>query len=152
MIGRMKRTWALLILAVCVAVLWVAALNGRQAPEPDARILVATLQATAGMWNRGDLEGFIAPYADATTFMTPAGLIGRDAMRARYVSKYFTGTAPDQHLRFDQLEVRPLGAGHALMTGRYALSGGGRAEQTGRFTLVWMRTPGGWRILHDHSS
>jgi ketosteroid isomerase-like protein len=41
---------------------------------------------------------------------------------------------------------------HALITGRFTLSGGGKDEQTGRFTLIWMRTPAGWRIVHDHSS
>lgn len=150
----MKRTCAFVVVAMGLVGSWAgsAAPGAGQTPAPDGPALIETLQATAGMWNRGDLEGFIAPYADATTFMTPAGLIGRDAMRARYVSKYFTGAAPDQQLRFDQLETRALGADDALMTGRYTLSGGGKAEQTGRFTLVWMRTAGGWRIVHDHSS
>lgn len=119
---------------------------------PDGAALVASLQATAEMWNRGDLDGFMAPYAEAATYMTPAGLIGVDAMRARYLAKYFTGARPDQQLRFDQLEVRAVGTDHALMTGRYTLAGGGTPDQTGRFSLVWMRTPTGWRILHDHSS
>ncbi len=150
----MIRTSAFVLVAISIAGSWAgrAASGAEQAPAPDGPALIATLQATATMWNRGDLEGFIAPYADATTFMTPAGLIGRDAMRARYVSRYFTGATPDQQLRFDQLEARALGADHALMTGRYTLAGGARPEQTGRFTLVWMRTPSGWRILHDHSS
>jgi ketosteroid isomerase-like protein len=123
-----------------------------QSAGPDGAALIGSLQTTAEMWNRGDIDGFMAPYAESATYMTPAGLIGVDAMRARYVAKYFTGTKPDQQLRFDQLEVRALGTGHALMTGRFTLAGGGKAEQTGRFSLVWLRTPGGWRILHDHSS
>lgn len=114
--------------------------------------LEAALQATAAAWNGGDIDGFMAPYAPSATYMTAAGLIGVDAMRARYLAKYFTGTRPDQQLRFDQLDVRAIGADHALMTGRYTLTGGGKPDQTGRFSLVWMRTPAGWRILHDHSS
>jgi ketosteroid isomerase-like protein len=109
------------------------------------------LEATASAWNRGDLDAFVAPYADNSTYMTAAGPIGRDAMRARYASKYFTGGRPDQHVRFDQVVVRPLGADHALMTGRYTLSGGNLPEKSGWFSLVWTHTPGGWRILHDHS-
>jgi ketosteroid isomerase-like protein len=104
------------------------------------------------LWNRGDLDGFIAPYDGASTFMTPAGPIGKRAMRERYAARYFTGGVPDQQLRFEQLTVRPLGGDHALMTGRFVLSGGGKPEQTGWFTLVWMRTAQGWRIVHDHSS
>jgi len=114
--------------------------------------LEAALQATAAAWNGGDIDGFMAPYAPAATYMTPGGLIGVDAMRARYLAKYFTGAKPDQQLRFDQLEVRALGSEHALMTGRFTLAGGGKAEQTGRFSLVWLRSAQGWKILHDHSS
>jgi beta-aspartyl-peptidase (threonine type) len=125
--------------------------SASQAPGSDGAALIGILLSTTDKWNSGDLDGFIAPYAGIATFMTPAGPIGRDAMRARYAARYFTGSRPDQQLGFDQLEVRALGADHALMTGRFSLSGGGKAEQTGRFTLVWMRTPTGWRILHDHS-
>ena len=119
---------------------------------PDAAELIKALNATAEMWNRGDIDGFMAPYAESATYMTPAGPIGVDAMRARYLAKYFTGAKPDQLLRFDQLDVRALGTDHALMTGRFTLAGGGKPDQTGRFSLTWMRTPAGWRILHDHSS
>ena len=55
-------------------------------------------------------------------------------------------------MRFDQLDVRALGDDHALMTGRFTLAGGGKPEQTGRFSLVWLRSAQGWKILHDHSS
>jgi uncharacterized protein (TIGR02246 family) len=126
-----------------------ASAQGSSSAEAE---LIAMLQATTANWNQGDLDGFIAPYADSTAFMTPAGPIGKDAMRARYVSRYFTGSRPDQQLRFEQLRVRQLGAEHALMTGRFVLSGGAKAEQSGWFTLVWTRTTGGWRIIHDHSS
>jgi ketosteroid isomerase-like protein len=47
--------------------------------------------------------------------------------------------------------VRPLGRDHALAVGRFVLSGGGLAERSGWFTLLWERAPGGWRVIHDHS-
>jgi uncharacterized protein (TIGR02246 family) len=121
------------------------------AETADEANLIRLLQSTASAWNRGDLDAFIAPYSDDSTYMTPSGPIARDAMRARYASKYFTGGHPDQQVRFDQLVVRTLGAEHALMTGRYTLTGGNQAERSGWFSLVWKRTPAGWRILHDHS-
>ena len=124
----------------------------RAGRHPEADALVARLQATTALWNRGDLDGFVAPYDERATFMTQAGPIGKPAMRARYAARYFTGGAPDQLLRFEQLTVRGLGADHALMTGRFVLSGGGTPDQTGWFTLLWSRTPAGWRIVHDHSS
>jgi len=57
-------------------------------------------------------------------------------------------------LKFSELEVRLLGAEYAVVLGRFDLArsaaGGGAAN--GRFTLVLKRGPGGWKILHDHTS
>jgi ketosteroid isomerase-like protein len=123
---------------------------GRQAPADGD--LTGRLHATAQAWNTGDLEAFVAPYAETSTYMTAAGPIGKAAMLARYRTRYFTGSRPDQQVRFEEVVVRPLGDGHSLMTGRYVLTGGGKPEQTGRFTLVWAKLAEGWRIVHDHSS
>jgi hypothetical protein len=38
------------------------------------------LTATVAEWNRGNLEGFIAPYAPERTFMTPEGPIRDSAV------------------------------------------------------------------------
>jgi ketosteroid isomerase-like protein len=146
---RHARTLILMVLGGWLA---LETAPSAQPAAADAAGLPALLLATTDRWNAGDLEGFIAPYAAGTTFMTPAGLIDREAMRKRYLARYFTGTRPDQQLRFEQLQVRPLGAEHALLTGRFVLTGGGKADQTGWFTLVWQRTGDGWRIIHDHSS
>lgn len=140
------------LLLLCAVGGWRGSATVSAQGGPDVAELTRALTATADMWNRGDIDGFMAPYAATATYMTPDGLIAVDAMRARYLKKYFTGSRPDQQLRFDQLDVRPLGAGHALMTGRFTLAGGGKPQLTGRFTLVWLQTPDGWRILHDHSS
>jgi hypothetical protein len=51
-----------------------------------------------------------------------------------------------------QMQVRPIGPEHALMTGRFILSGAGQPDRSGWFTLVWEWQNGRWRIIHDHSS
>ncbi len=38
------------------------------------------------------------------------------------------------------------------VTFMFILSGGSEPEQSGWFTLVWVRTPAGWKAVHDHSS
>ena len=118
----------------------------------DRAAIVRTLNDSAEDWNRGDLDRFVAPYATGSTFMTPAGPVGRPAVVQRYRDKYFAGGRPRQTLRFDELDVRSLGRDHALMTGRFLLAGGGLPDQSGRFTLIWVRQADGWRILHDHTS
>ncbi|HSL22421.1 MAG TPA: nuclear transport factor 2 family protein [Vicinamibacterales bacterium] len=121
--------------------------------QGDARNeTVKALQASAEEWNRGNLDGFIDPYHEGSMFMTRDGPIGRAAMRDRYEKRFFSGGKPLQQLRFDQLTVVPLAAEAALMTGRFVLSGGGNPDQSGWFTLIWMRTPQGWKIVHDHTS
>ena len=113
----------------------------------------ASTQASAAAWNRGDLPGHLAIYVDSVTFMTTSGpRPGVAAVEAAFQSTYFVGDRPRQSLRFESLQVRPLGEGAALSTGRFVLSGGGEPEQSGWFTLVWVPTDEGWRAIHDHSS
>ncbi|MGI9188746.1 MAG: YybH family protein [Longimicrobiaceae bacterium] len=144
----------LLLLAAACATVPPAA-----APVADGREAQITtlLQASADDWNRGDLDGFLAPYAAGplTTYVGSSGLVrGKDAIRALYASSYWASGAPRGTLSFSAIEVRPLGPEHALAVGRYRVTprdaGGSPAE--GIFSLVLTRTSEGWRIVHDHSS
>ena len=122
-----------------------------RSPTPVQGI-VATLMETAAAWNRGDIAGHVAAYADSAEFMAPGPLIGRDRIRASLLRSFWRDGQPLQQLRYEQVQVRGLGETHALMTGRFILSGGGRPDSSGWFTLVWEWTDGGWKIVHDHSS
>jgi uncharacterized protein (TIGR02246 family) len=139
-------------LAVLVGLVALAAMSAAHARGVDEQALIAQLQATTADWNKGDLEAFIAPYDASSTFMTRQGPIGRDAMKAHYKDTFFGADSKPRPLRFERITVRALGEDHALMTGHFILGGDGKSDQSGWFTLVWMRTPRGWRILHDHSS
>ncbi len=124
-----------------------------RAPGQTIDALVRTeLAASVDAWNRGDLDGHVAVYADSATLMSSGGPVrGRERARANFARYFAANGRPRQQLRLERVEVRPLGREHALATGRYVLSGGGVAEQTGWFSVVWARTPEGWRIIHDHS-
>lgn len=107
-------------------------------------------------WNRGDIAAFLRGY-DRTaeiTFLGQSGVSrGFDGVEQRYRRNY--GTAEKMgKLRFSEIEVRMLGTDHALVLGRFELTRaaehGGAAS--GRFTLVFVKRPEGWRILHDHTS
>lgn len=151
---RMKLLFSASALAVLLAAMFAHVAQAPSAPAPPVSSdpLIALLESTTAAWNAGDLDGFIAPYAESSTFMTSAGPIGHADMRARYQKRYFANGRPDQQLRFEQMTVRHLGADHAVMIGRFVLGGGGKPDQSGWFTLVWMRTSKGWKIIHDHSS
>lgn len=118
--------------------------------EAEIRRLLG--ESTAA-WNRGDLAGHLALYVDSVTFMTRNGpRPGVAAIEEAFTRTYFRDGQPKQQLRFEQLTVRPLGRDAALANARFVLSGGGEPDQTGWFTLVWLRTAEGWRAVHDHSS
>jgi uncharacterized protein (TIGR02246 family) len=107
-------------------------------------------------WNRGDLAAFAGWYEDSPETL----FIGRDvthggvqAILDRYKRGYSTPEKMGK-LTYSEMEVRPLGADYALMTGKFELkrtpAGGGDAS--GRYTLVWKKTAKGWKIIHDHTS
>ena len=115
--------------------------------------IARALAASAEAWNRGDLDGHVAMYADSAAFMTANGpVVGRARTADALRTAFFRDGRPVQQLRFESVAVRLLGAGHALATGHFILSGGGLPDATGWFSTVWANGPGGWRILHDHSS
>jgi ketosteroid isomerase-like protein len=118
--------------------------------------LRARMQAKQDAWNRGDIDSFMEAYIDspATTFLGATGLTrGSSAILDRYRRNYATREQMGR-LTFTIDEIRPLSAETALLLGRFSLdrtpSAGGPAS--GRFTLVWLLTPNGWRIAHDHTS
>ena len=130
-----------------------ASLPARADETADVR---AEIQRGATAWNRGDLDGFLASYERATTTTMVGGktpLRGFDAIAAMYRAKY-GDRARMGHLTFDDLDVRPLGAGFALAIGRWALdrqaAAGGPVG--GWFTLTLRKTSDGWRIIVDHTS
>jgi ketosteroid isomerase-like protein len=121
-----------------------------QADETEIR---QGIEASASAFNRGDLPGHLAIYDEDVNFMTKNGpRPGIAPIEKAFSETYFRDGKPIQQLVFEELAVRPVTADVALATARFVLSGGGRPDQTGWFTLVWVRTPAGWKAVHDHSS
>jgi len=122
-------------------------------PDPSSEIRAA-LSASAEAFNRGDLDGHLAIYVEDATMMTGTGpRPGRDRIKAGFSTKYFGPDGkPFQQLAFDSLAVHPLGEDHAYVIARWSLTGGGRPDLGGWFTLIWQRRLERWRVLHDHTS
>lgn len=126
---------------------------GKTTWSADETQIRAMLQASVEAFNRGDLPGHLSIYDPSITFMTKNGpRPGIAPIEAAFRETYFRDGLPKQQLRFERLAVRPLGADQATATGRFVLAGGEAPDQTGWFTLIWLRTAAGWRAVHDHSS
>lgn len=106
-------------------------------------------------WNRGDVRAFMEGYENSpdTTFVGTTVTKGHAAVLANYLKRYPTREKMGT-LRFSDLEVRMLGEDYATVIGRFHLDrtkeAGGEAQ--GIFTLIFRRTPKGWKIMQDHTS
>jgi ketosteroid isomerase-like protein len=121
-------------------------------PTDDAEIR-AVMSAQTTAWNRGDIDGFMNGYArsGAIEFISGDKLTrGWQTVRDRYKKKYDSSEKMGT-LHFSELKITPLSADTALVIGRWRLDLK-NDKPHGRFTLLFRRTPEGWRIVHDHSS
>lgn len=144
----MKKFFAAIII---IASLSNCTVSKKTATDASAEIIQLMHQSAAD-WNKADLDAFMALYDTASTFMFSTGPVGLGKMRANYEKGFFKDGKPIQQLRFEDLEIRSLGADHALLTGKFVLSGNNLADRKGIYTLVFVKRGSGWKILHDHSS
>ncbi len=113
------------------------------------------LDTQVAAWNRGDVAAFMHGYKDspATTFVGKTVQHGYTTILDRYRTN-FSGKEKMGQLTFSDLEVTPLDAHFATVTGRYHLTrsaaAGGDAQ--GIFSLVFEKTGSGWKIVLDHTS
>jgi uncharacterized protein (TIGR02246 family) len=158
--ARMNRkfVFALTSLFAVAAVLLVlrgrTGVEGAPAQGKDVAAVRAVIEAQQAAWNRGDIEGFMDGYAreEATTFVsgdtvTRGWQTVLERYRRRYDSRAKMGT-----LTFSELEFRPLSPFYVMAAGRWQLTLEQGEAPRGRFTLLFRRTTGGWRIVHDHTS
>ena len=119
---------------------------------PAQAQLMAAMQGSAAGWNAGDLDRFMAVYADDATFVTKNGVLrGKAAIADRYRPSFVGGGNARGQLSFQPLAFRTLGPAVQLLIARWTLTGG-PTPQTGLTSLVFERRPVGWRIVADHSS
>ena len=123
--------------------------------EDSSAAIKQVLQQQAEAWNRGDVDAFMQGYKNSpdTTFIGKSLEQGYAPILARY-KKAYPGKEAMGTLDFSALEVRMLGSGYAVVTGRFHLArtsaGGGEAK--GIFSLVFEKTPQGWKIILDHTT
>lgn len=148
---QMTRLWAAFCLSVAPAICG----SGCAATPRNcaaATVIPHMLEAQAEAWNRGDVEAFMQPYWHSPDLTFTSGGEVRRGWRAvlrRYKQRYPTRENMGR-LSLSKLEVRELGPRAALVLGRWHIE---RSEPIGgRFTLVCRKMPGGWVIVHDHTS
>jgi len=143
---------SLITLVVLGAIGTLAGRSIGQAKNDVATKIKAELDMTAAGWNEGDLSKYLAAYVPEATEMTGDGPKGGVEEIEKTMKAGFWKTGrPIQTLHYESVVVRMLGKDHALVTGQYVLTGGGRPDRKGWFTTVWQRGGKNWRMIHDHS-
>lgn len=126
-------------------------------PEAARAEVQAALNESAAAWSAGDLDRFMTCYENAptTTYLSGSHFVhGYGAIRAMYAERFGGGSrAAMGGLTLEIVDFRLLGGDFAYVIGRYhlhrdAASGG---DASGPTSLVFRRTPQGWRIIADHS-
>lgn len=164
---RKTRGQAILAAVMAVVVLGLGVVLPRKAAaqaheSAESAEIRAVIAAQAAAWNRGDIDTFMKSYEDSpeTTFVGSASVNkGYSQVLERYKKNYATRELMGK-LTFRDLEVRllPSSAGkseYALVTGRFHLeraAHGAAGKDDGIFSLVLHRTPGGWKIVLDHTA
>ena len=144
-----------LILSSFFAVLLFGAVTSGQSVQQMSkaeREIRAALNSTAEGWNAGDLSKYLAVYTkDATEMLSTGPKGGVEAIEDTMKRGFWKSGRPEQVLRYENILVRMLGKDGAVVTGQYVLTGAGKPDRTGWFTTAWIKTKGGWRMMHDHS-
>ncbi|HEX4154326.1 MAG TPA: DUF4440 domain-containing protein [Acidobacteriaceae bacterium] len=106
-------------------------------------------------WNRGDLDTFATGYKNSPDILFMGRTIHRGyaEMLATY-HKAFPTRAAMGTLSFSDLEIQPLDAHFATVTGRFHLqrTAAGGGDVSGYYLLVVEKTPAGWKIVRDDST
>jgi ketosteroid isomerase-like protein len=124
----------------------------RPGPEGDIkRLLVSQVDA----WNHGQLEVFMQGYwqsPDLTFFSGASITKGWEPTFLRYRQRYQAENKEMGKLEFQDLRIDLLSRKAAVVTGKWQLTMSDGKQPHGLFTLIMKRMPGGWRIVHDHTS
>ncbi|HUL14650.1 MAG TPA: nuclear transport factor 2 family protein [Terriglobales bacterium] len=122
-------------------------------PTSARPAIESVLKMQQEAWNRGDVDAFLQGYwhSPELTFSGSGGTShGWDGVLQRY-KKNYPDRASMGHLTFSGLEFHELGPRAYLVLGNWHLDRTS-GDIGGVFTLVFQHFPGGWRIIHDHTS
>jgi ketosteroid isomerase-like protein len=152
-----------LFLLLASVLLFVGTLARAQAPAPaaDETAIRAAMTAQAEAWNRADIPTFMQTYENSpdTTFIGAHLNKGYAPILERYTKAYSTKEQMGT-LTFNNIEVRLLPGScgaveYAVTTGNFHLertAHGDAKRDDGIFSLLWRKSPQGWKIILDHTS
>lgn len=155
---RMARSFAPAVMALGLSLSGVAVTGcgtqSRSFSEADRAAVQKVLMDQRDAWNGGDLDGFMAGYLQSPELVFTSGAKirrGFKVTRDRFHERYGKDPSGLGTLAFQIEDVRGLGADGAVVLGHWKLTETPAAGD-GVFSVIFERTPDGWKIVHDHTS
>jgi ketosteroid isomerase-like protein len=148
---RTKIFAAILLVLLCVG---VEAQQKKPQEPKSAQEIRAVLDKQVAAWNRRDLEGFMSGYWNSQALSFYSGGVktyGWKQTIDRYRNRYQSDGREMGQLDFSNMEIEMLSPVSAYVRGRWHLKMK-ETEPAGLFTLILRKLPGGWKIVHDHTS
>jgi uncharacterized protein (TIGR02246 family) len=157
----MSGKWTCLIKGMLLAGVLACMPHPASAATGDEAAIRQVMAAQQVDWNRGDVVAFMHGYKDSpdTTFIGAKVRKGFQAILESYRKNYASREQMGS-LTFSEIDVRLLpcpegGTRYAVATGHFHLERSLRGEakkDDGVFSLVWEKTPDGWKVILDHTS
>jgi uncharacterized protein (TIGR02246 family) len=145
--------WSLAAVAALAAVPF---LRAAPAPGDDEAALKAVDEAFMQAFNKKDLDGVLACYADDAVLMDPGpAMIYRGKEEIRKGLGEFFKMAPTAELKFDESHhtvAGDVGYGYILWTLTMKGPDGNATTMKGRATDVMAKRGGKWLLVNDHAS
>lgn len=127
--------------------------DSNQAEQRAVVEISLVMQQQEEAWNKGDMEGFMAGYAqsDSTLFVGKTRVnYGWQKVLDSYLKAY-----PDKatmgKLHFDLIRIVPLNKNHAYVVGKWSLTEN-ENPASGHFVLIFEKSEKGWQIIVDGTS
>jgi ketosteroid isomerase-like protein len=129
--------------------------SAQEDPNQKADAIRKVMNAQVAAWNKGDLEGYMDGYwcsPDLEFYSGTTITKGWDATLERYKKRYQQGGNEMGKLDFSELAIHTNPSDIAWVTGKWHLKMKDGSDRGGLFTLIFRKTPTGWKITHDHTS
>jgi len=143
------------LLLILTLVLSASAQTKPTRSDRTTSAIISVLRAQQDAWNHHDLEAFMSGYwhsPDLTFFSGGHANHGWQQALDRYRATYASPGHEMGKLEFANLRIEPLGPDAAFVRGEYHLTMRDGKTPHGLFTLIFRKFPGGWKIIHDHTS
>lgn len=135
--------------SVRIILLSILVLSGGPAFADTRSDITSALDYYAEVWNEGDIEALRGYYDSKFVLVTARGI----QALAQHLDdlKALSGAAEDRgELSYTDVEVKSLGAGHALAYGQMRLQFKDGSSIESWFSTVYTNTPFGWKAILTH--